>query len=131
MGCHQTINATRHIKMGEIETDRRVVEVPSLARIEVEEDSRHNNGFLLKKCREEVEAIIDCGGQVAKIEPKIEGRGWNLRNQKAHLSQSSNNVISLSLEMSLKSFHFIAHLCRLEHWRGSDLERHVRPSVQI
>ena len=42
------------------QTYRRVIQIPSLTRIKIEEDARHDDSLLLQQRRKEVQAVVDC-----------------------------------------------------------------------
>lgn len=51
---------------------RAVEEITALGRIEIEEDTRDDDGLLLEAGLEEVETVVDLVGEVGEVEPEVE-----------------------------------------------------------
>jgi hypothetical protein len=121
-----------------------IKQISPLARVEIEEDTRHNNDFLLKTSLEEVQSIrnyqrhqhllcfetyisgrssvhgLDWGirtgmRKTLEIKPQVErGIGYGLDDE-AHLSETTDYVVALRFEVSLESFHLGKDFAGFEH----------------
>lgn len=74
-----------------------VEEVTSLARVQVEEDAWNDNNAFFKTGLEEVQAVGDSGREASKVEPEVKGRVGNILDNKSHLAETLNNIVSLHL----------------------------------
>lgn len=136
----------QHLHLGavadpHIMVTRAVKELSSLGRVEVEEDAGHDDRLLLQEGVEEGEAVGDVDGAVlgqrriqrGEIEPDVERAVGNglIAHAEADLVQSLEDVVTLHLEVALKSLHFVLDLLRFEHGDSGLLEGYVGATVEV
>lgn len=147
---HDSLNSIhahlQHFHLGSV-TDahevmaRRVEQITSLGRVEIEENTRHDDGLLLQQGVEERKTVRDVettirwkrrvkGGQ---IEPDIKGTIWNVlvTSVEANFVQARKAVVTLDLEVGLQGFHLFLHFGRLEHGDCGFLEGDVGTAIQV
>ena len=110
---------------------RRVEQVPTPTRVEIEKDTRDNNDLLLETGLEEVEAIVNALGEVGQVEPEVESRVGHVGELEADFLETANDVVALGAEVHLQSAHFVTDTGRRKHLNGSFLEGHVATSVKV
>jgi len=120
---------------------RAVEQVPALGGVQVEEDARHDDGFLLEQGVEEGEAVADVelrvgrqrGLERAQVEPDVEGAVGDVLVAlvEADVAQAAEDVVALGFEVRLERGHFVAHFGRVEHRDRGFLEGHVGAAVQV
>lgn len=112
---------------------RTVKQIPPPARIQIKENTRHNNAFLRQTGLEEIQPIINTPRQTLEIQPEIERaiRHLLLLDIEPYLSQTPHDIVALHLEVRLQSLHFVVHFIRLEHRDRGFLEGHIGPSIEI
>lgn len=110
---------------------RRIKQIPTLTRVQIEEDTRHNNDLLLQTSLEEVQPIIDRIRQIGKIQPEIKRRIRHEGELEADFLKTTDDVVALVAEMGLEGSHLVADAGRLEHLNGGFLEGHVAASVEV
>jgi hypothetical protein len=108
-----------------------VKQVPAPGGVQIEENTRDNNDFLLETRIEEVESIVDALGQAREIKPQVERRVGHVRELKADFLETSNDEIALGAEVHLQRAHLVADLGWGEHLHGGFLERHVAAAVDV
>ena len=110
---------------------RRIEQISPLSRVQIEEDTRHNNNLLMQTCLEEVQPIINLIRQIRQIKPKVESAIRLERKLEAHTLKAVDDIVALLAEVALQSLHLFAHAVRLEHRDGGLLEGHVAATIEV
>ena len=131
---------------------RAVEQVTTTRGVQVEEDTGHNDDLLLETGLEEVEAVGDGLGETLEVEPQVEGAVGHVLDDKAHVAQALDNVVSLVLlmglsssvllvrnlrvgwtytEVALQSDHLLLYEAGLKHGNGRLLEGSVGTAVKV
>ena len=110
---------------------RRVEQVTTAGRIQIKEDTRHNNDPLLQTGLEEVETVRDRAGQPLEVQPQVKGRVGHVLDDKAHGAQALDNVVTLVAEVVLQSLHLGLDQSGIQHGNGSLLEGGVGATIKV
>lgn len=76
---------------------RTIKQISPLARIQIKEDTRDNDDFLLKTGLEEVKSIGYFFGELFEIEPQVERAVWHGLDDEAHGAESGDYVVAFFL----------------------------------
>jgi len=87
---------------------RRIEQIPTTARVQVEENTGNNNDLLLETSLEEVESVVNTFRQVRQVEPEVEGRVGHVRELEADFLETANDEVALGAEVHLQSAHLVA-----------------------
>jgi hypothetical protein len=110
---------------------RRIEQIPTLTRVQIEEDTRNNNDLLLETGLEEVQPVGNALGQIRQVEPDVEGRVGHEGELESDLLQATDDEVALGTEVHLQRTHLVAHARRLEHADGGFLEGYVAAAVEV
>ena len=110
---------------------RRVKQIPTPTRVQVEKDARHNNNFFLETSLEEVQSIVDALGQIAQIEPQVKRRVGHVGKLEADFLETAYDVVALGPEVHLQRAHLVANAGWRQHFYGGFLEGHVAATVEV
>src|ERR1700760_3156560 len=78
---------------------RTIKQISSLARVQIKENTRNNDDFLFKTSLEEVQSISDSFRKAFKVKPEIEGTIWYSFDNKSHITETLDDIISFILEV--------------------------------
>lgn len=116
---------------------RTVEQVTSLRRVQVEEDSRHDNDLLAKKSVKEVQTVGYVGFfgerrvKRGQVEPYVEGCLRDILDAEADLAKTLEDEIAFLTEVGLQGLHLLMHEGGLEHGDGGFLEGDVGATVEV
>lgn len=74
-----------------------VEKVSATSRVQVEEDTWHNDDFLLQASLEKVQAIGNGARETLQVEPKVESAVRHIFDHEAHVTKALDDVVSLLL----------------------------------
>lgn len=80
---------------------RTVEKITAASRVQVKEDTRHDNDLLRQAGLEEVEAVGDLFRQTLEVQPEVESTVWHILDHKAHVAKTLHHVVSLLLDLAL------------------------------
>jgi len=110
---------------------RRVEQVPTVGRVDVEEDSGDHDRSLFQELFEESETVVQGWWEVIQVQPDVErAEGWDVHFQ-PQLLKSCEDVISLRLEVSLQGEPLLGDMLGGQQREGSKLKRVISPSVEV
>jgi hypothetical protein len=108
-----------------------VKQVSATRGIQIEENSRNDNDLLLQTGLEEVETVGDGLGKTLEVQPQVEGRVWDVFNDKSHFAESTDDVVSLVAEVALQMGHLDLDQVRLQHGNGGFLQGVNSTAVKV
>lgn len=76
---------------------RAVKQITPLARVQIKEDTRHDDHTLFKTGLEEVQAVGDGVGETFEIQPEVESRVRNILDDKAHAAETLDDIVAFVL----------------------------------
>ena len=76
---------------------RTIEQISPLARIQIKEDARDHDDFLLKTRLEEVKPVGDLFGEFFDVEPKVEGGVGDALDDEAHGAEARDYVVAFVL----------------------------------
>jgi hypothetical protein len=90
---------------------RTIKQVSPLTWVQIKEDARYDDDFLLKTCLEEVEAVGDGFGETFEVEPEVECGVGDVGDAETHVSETFDHVVTLVL------FRNVSVLQVIKKWR--------------
>lgn len=110
---------------------RAVKQIPPPRRVQVKEDPRNNNHLLLETRLEKVQPVRDRAGQPLEVQPDVERGIRHVADSESHPAEALDDIVTLLLEVLLKSLHLLLDERRLEHGDGGLLEGDVGAAVEV
>lgn len=101
---------------------RGVEQVPAMRRVDIEEDTWDDNCLLLEHFFEESKTVVEGLRERLEIEPDVEGRCRRDLNLETHRFQTREDVVTLVLEVPLKSNLLLLNVIEVKQRDGSDLK---------
>lgn len=116
---------------------RAIEQVTALSRVQIKEDTGHDDDLLGQQGVEEVQAVGDVslggerGVQRGQVQPDVEGGLGHVLHAEANLMQTLQDVVALFAEVGLQRLHLGADEGGLQHRDGGFLEGHVGATVEV
>jgi len=105
-------------------------EITSVRGIDVKEDSGNDDSLFLEEFLEEGQTVTQRFGKSGEVEPDVKSGNWWSFYWKTHIGETLKDMVTLAVEMLLKSKLLGVDSLRLQEGESGNLERMTSATVQ-